>query len=330
MKWLLWRQLRLVLLALGVIDVAVTYWVWHASRAYVQGVQLHCLEFGGPTFRSNSALCLTLDTFRNSVDGSINDNASAALIFCVLAGVILAITVIVTEFDRSTIRVSWSQSQTRTRWFVWEWMGGAIATIVLATPLALILGYWPAVTRLNSAGITTSGGMLIVYGLLAFSLTSLVGILIRRSGWTIAVSIALMLGIWLGLSNVNQKFLITPSVTYALDMNSAFGPPTWSLELNYGRAPYHPGTIPSDSLIGSATTKWAACYLGKNNGADKTSTQLSQLQLACWKKMDLAQVWIYVSPKELPTLLTDDIAGLVGLALLAGLVSGSIVRRMSV
>jgi ABC-type transport system involved in multi-copper enzyme maturation permease subunit len=330
MKWLLWRQLRLVLLALGVVDIAVSYWAWHASRAYFQGVQLHCLAFGGPTFLSNSPLCLSLDSFRNSVDGSINDNASAAFIFCTLAGVILAITVIVTEFDRSTIRVSWSQSQTRTRWFVWEWIGGAIATIVLATPLALIFGYWPAVTRLNSAGITSSGGMLIVYGLLAFALTSFVGILIRRSGWTIAVSISLMLGIWLGLSNVNRSFLMTPTVTYSRDMNSNQQTPTWALEINYGRAPYHPGTIPSDSLIGSATTNWSNCYMGKDNGAGKTSAQLSQLQLACWKKMDLAQVWIYVSPTVLPTLLTDDIAGLVGLALLAGLVSGSVVRRMSV
>jgi ABC-type transport system involved in multi-copper enzyme maturation permease subunit len=331
MKWLLWRQQRLVFLSLGVIDIVVSFWAWHASRAYVQGVRLHCMEFGNTlSFRSNSPLCLTLDSFRNSVDGSLNDNSSAAFIFCVLAGVILAITVIVTEFDRSTIRVSWSQSQTLTRWFMWEWIGGAIATIVLATPLAIIFGSWPAVTRLNSAGVTSSRGMLIVYGLLAFSLTSLIGILIRRSGWTIAVSFALMLGIWLGVSNVNRSLLMTPSVAYSRDMNSNFGPPTWSLQLNSGVAPYHPGTIPSDSLIGSATTKWGRCYFGTNNGAGKTSAQISQLQLSCWKKMDLAQVWIYVSPTELPRLLTDDIAGLVGLALLAGLVSGSVVRRMSV
>jgi ABC-type transport system involved in multi-copper enzyme maturation permease subunit len=331
MKWLLWRQQRLVFLSLGVIDIVVSFWAWHASRAYVQGVRLHCLEFGNTlSFRSNSPLCLTLDSFRNSVDGSLNDNSAAAMIFCVLAGVIAAIAVIVTEFDRSTIRVSWSQSQTRTRWFMWEWMGGAIATIVLATPLALILGYWPAVTRLNGGGVTSSGGMLVVYGLLAFSLTSLVGILIRRSGWTIAVSIALMLGIWLGVSNVNRSFLMTPTATYALDMNSNFSPPISSLELNYGRAPYHPGTIPSDSLLSSATTKWATCYLGKDNGATKTDAQIRQGQLSCWKKLDLAQVWIYVSPTELPRLLREDIAGLVGLALLTGLVSGSVVRRMSV
>jgi hypothetical protein len=320
MRWLLWRQQRLVLSVIGVLDVALTAWAWHQSRDYARAVRLRCPGFGSnSTFHSTSALCQSLVPSTTSVVGRFSSISLAAFALCVLAGVILAVTLIVTEFDRSTIRISWSQTQTRGQWLLWEWFGGAISVAILATPLSLVLGYWPATTHIDNVGLTGSGGMPIVYGLLAFSVTGLVGVVIRRNGWTIAVSLALVLGVYFGIGSVEKRYLDRPTVTYSLSQSTRFEPPTFALWINAGAAPYKPGVIPNEASVRATNYDLLSC-----SGAGKA------ISSTCWKKYNTAEFWVFVPPTELPTLIEEVITMLGGLLLIAGLTSVLVIRRMSV
>ena len=324
MRWLAWRQQRLVLAVLAVVDAALCLWGWHQSRIYAQATQLRCPGFGDNlTFRSGSAKCLSLVHSAFSVEGRFNSIAGAALAFSVLAGVILASTLIVTEFDRSTIRLSWSQSQTRTKWFAWAWLGGALSVAVLALPLVMVLGYWPAVTHIDNIGLTGSGGMLIVYGLLAFSLTGLVGVVVRRSGWSIVVSLALALGVWLAMGSLEQHYFEEPTAVYSLSQTGAFEPSPFALWIYGGQAPYKPGVVPSMYSMGTTRNELDVCEPMAQRGTEP-------FPAACWEKYHAARVWIFVPPTQLALLVTEESAILGGLIIATGIASAIIVRRMSV
>ncbi len=74
---------------------------------------------------------------------------------------------------------------------------GAISVAIILVPTAIVLSWWNGTIGdkdvLDTQYFGIAGWDLVAYGLFMFALTILLGVVIRRAGWTLAAALLLFL-----------------------------------------------------------------------------------------------------------------------------------------
>src|SRR5580704_11153547 len=222
MIWIAWRFQRSVVCALAVVAfvfVAVTVAVgvtqhhdfvlfWsapcHGHQLQLQGRGDYCGERA-----VNLANVKGYDTFIRA----------AGYVIAPLVGALLGILALASEVDNRTVRLAWTQSISRTRWFAAKVGLGATFVAIILVPTAIALSWWNGMIGdhdlfgREASGI--AGWELVAYGLFMFALTVLLGVLIRRSGWMLAVDILLCLVVADSFPSRVRAHLVTPTITWS-------------------------------------------------------------------------------------------------------------------
>ena len=292
MRWLLWRQLRLAFAALAVVEVILCVNAWQASQAAT--ALYRCIH--SPSLRTIPSGCHQFDAAFSLPVHNFPGNVVVTTIYGLVVGSVMALNLIVVEFDRSTIRLSWTQSQTRAVWLRDAWAGGVLAIMALTVPLSLVLAQWKSDTRVSFAGLAASGGSVVLLGIFSFVLTSFIGTRIRKSGWSLVVSFVLLAAACFGMQWIHSA-AVKPHVKWTASESNWAGisPPSGSWLLREGIVQNERGNVPSARSMHHALVAFYAC-----------GGQTQVPPPACWTSLDLANVSVFVPGSELPTLLVEE------------------------
>jgi ABC-2 family transporter protein len=229
--WTAWRLQRSVyffFVAVGVVLIAYTV---------TNGLHLEALEHqwqgppchGGNGFVSRyQSLCQTQNTHLIEARNSGFYVHLVALVPSTILAILLGANAVAGELGDKTVRLAWTQSITRGRWFLSKIGVGLISVASLAVPLSLTVSWWRSTTqwtsRMSTNGFTYSGWMPLAVGAFAFSLAVIVGIVLRRPGWSMAVSLATVITLmWFMQTDVRSNLVPLRSTTISLTTQTKGG-----------------------------------------------------------------------------------------------------------
>jgi hypothetical protein len=197
MIWITWRRyrVRLVIVAMYVLvlivfmiitEHAFQVAVHKCVQALTPNVHINCSSASpvGPDTKVMRPFSRVLRT-----ESHASQVAIGILFLPILIGSVFGTPLIASEMDAKTNRLAWSQSVTRTRWFLTSWLTLAIPAVSAMSLFALIVQWW--VTHIN-ASLFSGGGLnqqlpfeisgvvAIAYTIFALSFGVCVGILVRR------------------------------------------------------------------------------------------------------------------------------------------------------
>jgi hypothetical protein len=224
--------------------------------------------------------------------------------------------------------LAWTQSISRTRWFVTKAGVGAAVVMVILIPTAVVLSWWNGTTgnydRFTSANFLIAGWDLVAYGLFMFALTMLVGVVIRRVGWSLAVSVLLFLAVVVGVTPI-RPHLAPSTVTWGQPNMGVIrndygtytqGFPATAWLLVEGYAPRTTTGTPTWHEVDLAEGPLYACEAKYPHMTNKESQAADR---TCEKRYNLEYVAVYISNDQFWTIqLREGLLYLVGGLILAG------------
>ena len=326
MIWISWRQERAVVIGLVgpwiALLVSVLLLGRDQSSLLQQQSALHCGSSDG-----SLAVCAQLQASFIHLRREWADLVPiGAVIFAVVAGASIASVLIASEVDRRTIRVSWTQSTTRSTWLFCK-LGTGIATLAcLLIPLCIVLAWWSSAThfapRVSGSGMTVSGGLVALFGVVSFGLVATAGFVIRRSGWAAASGIVLFL-IVLFAANFFEAKLVhkstaighytqvassTPGEAESETFHSGVPAGAWTVD--EGWVPRGFVGIPTNAVFNQSAAELTACHAQD-----------------CVAQLRLVPESIFVSDASFPLLQAEEGAMLVSVTILLLLASHRLVNR---
>ncbi len=341
MIWVAWRQQRVVFWLFAIAAALIIGWavtsglheqsLWHQY----QGAPCHN---GSGFLAKYGNFCRTLGS---QVRGTQSHNylvSDFAQILGLVLGVVLGVRAIASELEQKTARLAWTQSLTRTRWLVTKTSVGLGLIVVLAVPMCVTFSWWVGASRIGpriqSTAYPLAGWMLGVYPVFLYLLTILFAVLIRRSGWTVAVAVPVFIAT-LTLMSVEVRSHLVP-VHVATTTFQTVTKGDFSTSLPEGGAPANSwivfsGFIPIDS--NSIPRSWAneVRFDDRVNHCENASATNSGTAMnLCLRRLGLRDVQVYVSDHEFWQLqLREGGLYLVTAALLFG-ASVVVIRRIRV
>ena len=234
MIWLTWRQFRAqawaALATLAVIGIAFAITGPHLASLYSSS--------GVPTCQAHGD-CGTL------AGNFMNELSKADVVLYFLGVVVLYIVpaiiglfwgapLVTRELEADTLKLTWNQSITRTRWIAVKLGLIGLASVATAGLFSLMIAWWASpINQANTLNSTRNGSSTLDrlspllfgasgiaplgYAAFAFILGVTAGVLIRRTLPAMAVTLAVFAVIQVVMPNVVRPHLITPShVTMAL------------------------------------------------------------------------------------------------------------------
>ena len=213
---------------------------------------------------------------------------------------------------------------------------GAASVAIILVPTAVALSWWNGaigdrdIFKSETYGI--AGWDLVAYGLFMFALTVLLGAVIRRTGWTLAVSLLLYLVVAVTFPSGIRVHLATPTVRWSepaapsnRDGNNIETYPYNAWLLVEGVVPRSTTGIPTSREVNDTYGRVGACVVSYQT---TTESEYVKAELKCYKKFNVENVAVYIADGEFWTLqLREGI-----LYLTAGLISAggalAIVRRI--
>jgi len=256
----------------------------------------------------------------------------AGYIVAPLVGALLGLLAVASEVDNRTVRLAWTQSISRTRWFAAKAGVGAALVAMILVPTAIVLSWWNGTIGnrdlFGREAYGIAGWDLVAYGLFMFALTMLVGAVIRRAGWALAVSVLLFLLAAFALPSRVRPHLVTPTIKWSepyVVKNGNFigsGAPypynAWLLV--EGVVPRSTSGIPTYQEVAATYPRVGACVV-KLPG--KTETEYVRAELECYKKFNVENVAVYIAEDQFWTLQFRE--GLLCLAAGAIMAGGALV-----
>jgi hypothetical protein len=183
--WVTWRQFRVSAIAvgLGLAVVALLLAVTPQGREVA-------------SCAGQSGCPIVADKFLGIGHVHLLDYLSTLLVgLPVIIGAFWGAPVVARELETGTYRLAWSQSVTRTRWFLTKIGLIGVAAAASCGFLSLMLGAWSSASvnsgRLLPAMFAQRGVVPVGYALFAFALGVAAGVLIRR---TVPAIIATLVG----------------------------------------------------------------------------------------------------------------------------------------
>jgi hypothetical protein len=223
MTWLVWRQHRLQAAIAGALLAGLT------ALLVVTGLQMESqyrTALAACNARGDcSNLSQTLDLGFPAVAGIVIMTVGVPLLIGLFWGAPLAAH----EFETGTSQFAWTQGVTRHRWLAVKagWLlltaaacGGAVSALVTwwsGPKNALYLNIF-------SAGFDYMGLTPAAYAVFAVALGIAVGVVLRRTLPTLAVTLAGFIGVRLLISDYARKHYMSP-VTRHFDLLGGYSPP---------------------------------------------------------------------------------------------------------
>jgi hypothetical protein len=181
MIWLTWRQYRTQLLvvlgALGAIAVALGVTGPHLVHLYDTTVA-HCASQND---------CANAQSAFVKHDGVLQDLGTAMLVVPALLGMFWGAPLVARELESGSYKLAWTQSVSRTRWFVIKLVLIGLAAVAVAGLLSLMVTWWSSPFD-QIAGNTMSPSHFdrrdlvpLGYAAYAYALGVTAGIVIRRT-----------------------------------------------------------------------------------------------------------------------------------------------------
>jgi len=257
-----------------------------------------------------------------------------ALLPMVFLGLVLGANLVATEIDRNTVRTAWTQSVTRSRWFVSKVVVGLASLVLLGAPLCMTVSWWISASRytsrLSTNGFTYAGWMPLAVGIFAFAMATIIGAIVRRPGWTVAAALAVTMVVMWGMQT-DVRTVLVPLRSTTLEM-APLTKGGVTVGVPSGQAPQSAwvvfnGFVPTEWSGGLPTWSQEAPWLHEVNRCPSSSTNPSSGYTTCLRRLDLRNVEMFVSDNEYWTLQLREGGLYVGGAALLFGVSLLLVRR---
>lgn len=333
MIWIAWRFQRSVACALALLAVIVI------GAVVISGVMQHHAHiqyFAAPCHGHQPATpgrgdyCGHLAVKLANLITYDNFIRAAGYVVAPLVGALLGLLALASEIDNRTVRLAWTQSISRTRWFGAKVGVGAAIVVIILVPTAIALSWWNGTIGekdlLSPESFSIAGWDLVAYGLFMFALTLLLGVVIRRVGWTLGAAVLLFLVVTLVVPSRVRFHLVTPTVRWSEpyvvkkgnffpSVSGAF--PDHSRLLVNGPVLRSTLGVPTWSEVSAVSPKVSRC---ENGYPVKTQSEYVKAELACYKKFNVENVSVYIAADQFWTLqLREGLLYLVaGLALTSG------------
>ena len=238
MIWLTWRQFR----AQGIVTAAALAAV--AITLAVTGPHLAALYNNSGLSTCSPQCSAQAASFIGSVQGSATEiifYAGTFLLYAVpaLIGIFWGAPLITREVEAGTYRLAWNQSVTRGRWVVTKLGLVGLAAMATAGLLSLMTSWWASplyrasqqaghsalsTNRLTPLLFGATGIVPISYAAFGFALGVSVGVLVRRTLPSMAITLAVFAVIQILWPSLVRPHLISPvSATQSLSTISFNG-----------------------------------------------------------------------------------------------------------
>jgi hypothetical protein len=221
MIWFAWRQFRLqALIALGaLIALAIAFLVTGHGLTHMYNTTIVGCKARGNCDGATSSILSAYPFLQNLILESV--------LLSVLIGIFWGAPMVAREFDTGTYRLAWTQSASRTRWFVSKFAIGAVASVLTSGLFTLMATWWssPLDHVLDSpfSNFDTRDLVPIGYALFAYTLGVAVGAITRRTIPAMAITIAAFAAV-----RVCFNQFVRPHFAPALHAAFAFSLPTSS------------------------------------------------------------------------------------------------------
>src|ERR1700677_234476 len=218
--WVVWRQQRSIVIAFALLAVVVAVWTLimglHEQSLWREFLSAPCKGGFGGTSTSNATFC---EHLRTSVSNSGTRNEvviGIGIAFAPLFGLILGVNAVAHEIEQKTIRLAWTQSGSRARWLINKYLASVVSLVVIVAPLCWLFSWWVGAShdaaRITQKVFAISGFVEVACGIFCFALAVVVGLILRRPGWSLAVGVVLYAAIFLGFTTQVLPNLGSPSV----------------------------------------------------------------------------------------------------------------------
>jgi hypothetical protein len=336
MTWTAWRRARSVLIAMvAVVIVVVVILVvtgLHEQLVWSQYLRQPC-RGGFPPGH--------IEYCEHAVDrvaGASRYNAVIVLVVIALGplfGTVLGVIAVAQEIERRTVRLSWTQTGSREKWLASSLLVNLLLIFTLFVPLCLVASWWNRAAhyapRVRLNGLPISGFSILFMSIFAFALVSIVGMYVRRSGWTFAVGFVVAVACIYAIENDVRPNLVPATFTkvgfnsYELGSTSGFygsnGVPANAWQKSNGIALIGSTSAPSAATMNALQQKMTNCYASPRGRAKNGSTY-------CTHRYHIEEFSLYVPDSEYWTLQLREGSIYVGVALLLSGTGFLTVRRM--
>jgi hypothetical protein len=317
--WIAWRFQRSVVCALALLALVII-----GFTVFVGTAQHHDLfELMSPPCRGSQIATPGRGDYCGVLAVKLDNAAQfdpyirwAGFVIAPLVGAILGLLALASEVESRTVRLAWTQSISRTRWFVAKAGVGAALVAVILVPTAIVFSWWSGTIGATSLfGRETygiAGWDLFAYGLFMFALTLFLGALIRRVGWTLPASVLVFLVIAVTFPSAVRQHLVTPTVlwvpaTAATKGNAAvYGEsvyPAYIQEnawiLVNGVARRSTVGVPTWKQVNAISTQVYSCV---NTYPQKTQRDIVNAEGKCYQKFGVENVEVYISDDQFWTM----------------------------
>jgi hypothetical protein len=305
--WVAWRQQRSIVGVFLLVAVALAAWMLitglHEQSLWHQYLSAPCRGGKGVT-ASTLASCGQL---QQSVFNSGRYNfyvQAVGEILGPLFGLVLGATAVVSEFERKTTRLAWTQSESRARWLGSKFLVSIASMIGILVPLCFVLSWWVGatfMTRITPKVFPIAGLMGVAYGIFCFTLVVALGLLIRRAAWVFAIGLVLFVALFFTMQVQVRPNMVTPNVaTVAASQGSTSGfyssggAPAGSWVLSNGYEPRGAKGVPNSSLESTSTKDMYRC--------EDPRPGVTNSYFYCLKHLGLRSIETYVPDSQFWTL----------------------------
>ena len=338
--WVVWRQQRSIVIAFALLAVVVSVWALimglHEQTLWREYLSAPCKgEFGGLT-TSDAKFCEHVQlSLYNS--GKLNEVVIGfGMTFAPLFGLILGVSAVAHEIEQKTNRLAWTQSGSRTRWLMNKYLMSFVSLVVILVPLCWLLSWWVgaahAAPRIMPKVFAVSGFIEVACGIFCFVLAVVVGLLVRRPGWSLAAAAVLFAAIFLGFFSSGVLLdLGSPSVVVLqgngveVGSSSGFivpgGAPANSWPFSEGFISKSEKGIPSTSVLNRSASIVYRCEDARKDGKPAHSDTY------CLKHLGLIDVQWYIPDSQYWALQSFEGGFYLIAAALLGALSLFVVRR---
>ena len=207
--WVSWRRHRGSLLGVAAVVAAVGVYL------FVSGIQVRSAYDHATSCRPQNSLACRMDwlNFHNSYSSG-GVLRVVYVVLPLLIGAFIGAPIIGRELESGTFRFVWTQGVGRMRWAIAMIASGAIATAILSGAFGLLVTWhdsplWQAdiVPHWQAGEFSATGIAVVGWGLLAYAVALIVGLLARRVVPAIGVALAAGIGIAALAAQLRQHYL---------------------------------------------------------------------------------------------------------------------------
>ncbi len=233
MAWVIWRQHRLQLLAVGglvlLVAVAAVATALPVRAAYHRQALSSCLP---PALRPGCELIVGHFRSEFAARAAV---ARWLILLPGLAGVLIGAPLLAREFEHGTYRLAWTQGISRQRWLLSKTALLGLVVVAASLSLAGIAMWWREPFdhvdgRMSPAAFDVEGIVVPAYALFALAVGILSGLLLRRTLAALSLAAAVFVVVRLGVEKLLRPRYLAPLHQLASGLSAPTRSRGWVLD----------------------------------------------------------------------------------------------------